>query len=301
MENFEYDLGNSTYIRNISYDIDSIIDKIRSTDNTEEIKQIVLYQHDKIFTHDNLVNNNINGIQELFMDINFLNILDNISGLLVPKLSETEIIFINKIIYDFFEYSSNITDKKVSDIQHKMNSIAATINQALSIALLARIGVNNATKLSILSRSSFKFETVIHRVNMFMYNSSFSDFEIKEIFRVIYGFDKIGESEYTVYQIGVRKFTSIFTYSMLEKCIRPDNKDFMIQFNRVSLVILKLLKELSFSDLEAVLLNYGNIINLYNINDPNKLRFLIKEHITEGEPMYTFIRNIENIHDIIIY
>lgn len=295
----DYNFDNTIYVKytNIVYDIDSIINKIKSSNDPNEIKQIILYQHDTIFTRDNLINNNIEKIQELFMDINFINILDDISGLLLPKLSESEFIFLNKIIYDFFIYSSKFyVDNKIKDIKTKMNSIAMNINKDIIVGLSSIMGINSALKLSIISRSSFKFDNIVHRVNMFIYDSSFDNWDIAKIYRIIYGDYKIGCE--LVYAIGVRKFSSLFTYTMLEYPKYDASKDFLLQFNKVSKIILDMLDDLTPTHLESILLNYINLISLYNMPE-NKLRFSLKEHA--GERLLFLIKRIEDLHNIYIY
>ena len=296
----DYDFNNTTYVRftNIVYDINSIINKIKKCDDPEEIKQIILYQHDIIFTRDNLVNNNIDKIKELFMDINFLTILDNISGLLAVKLSESEFIFINKIIYDFFVYSNSINSKEITEIKSKMHSIAYNINRGIILGFIPIMGVNEATKLSIISRSSFKYENIVHRVNMFIYDSSYDQDNISRIYRIIHGNYVFGCE--LVDAIGERKFASLFAYTMLEYTKEDADEHFIIQFNRVSNLIMHMLKDLRYDHLESVLLNYVNIVTLYNTPE-SKLRFSIKKHISMYEPIYNFIDSIEKKHNIYVY
>ena len=300
MDNYEYN-DNTTYVRYpIVYNIDSIIDKIKkcNKEEYENVKQIILYQHDKIFTYDNLINNNFDNIKELFTDIHFLDILDNISGLLALKLTETEIVFINKIIYDFLDYSKfDYKSKNVTDIRSKMYSIIRSINFVDITRLSPIIGINDAVTLSMISKSSFKYETIVHRVNMFIYDSSFDYGIISKIYRIIHGNYQFGCD--LVEAVGVRKFTSLFTYTMLEYANNEADDHFMGQFNSISKLILDMLNDLNSNDLENVLLNYANIINLYN-TPINKLRFSIKEHIKYGK-LSTFIKIIENKHNIYIY
>lgn len=295
----DYNFDNTTFVKytNIVYDIDSVINKIKSCNDPDEIKQIILYQHDIIFTRDNLVNNNIEKIQELFTDIEFLNILDDISGLLLPKLVESEFIFLNKMIYDFFIYSSRFyIDTKIKNVQTKMNSIAMNINKDIIIGLSSIMGINAALKLSIISRSSFKFDNIVHRVNMFIYDSSLDSWDIAKIYRIIYGDYKIGCE--LVYAIGERKFSSLFTYTMLEYPKYNADQKFLLQFNKVSKLILDMLNDLRPIQLESVLLNYANIINLYNTPE-DKLRFSLKEY--GNEQLVFFIKSIEELHNIYIY
>ena len=296
----DYDFNNTTYVRytNIVYNIDSVIEKIKKSKNPDEIKQIILYQHDIIFTRDNLVNNNIDKIKELFMDINFLTILDNISGLLAVKLSEIEFIFINKIIYDFFVYSNSINNKEITEIKSKMHSIAYNINRGIILGFIPIMGVNEAIKLSIISRSSFKYENIVHRVNMFIYDSSYDQNNISRIYRIIHGNCVFGCE--LVDAIGERKFASLFAYTMLEYAKEDADEHFMIQFNRVSNLIMHMLKDLRYDHLESVLLNYVNIVTLYNTPE-YKLRFSIKKHISMYEPIYNFIDSIEKKHNIYVY
>ena len=296
----DYEFNNTTYVRytNIVYSIDSIIDKIKNCNDPEEAKKIILYQHDIIFTRDNLMNENIDKIKNLFMDIDFLSILDNISGLLSMKLSESEFIFINKIIYDFFIYSNSINSKEITDIKAKMNSIAYNLNRGIILGFVPIMGVNEATKLSIIARSSFKYENIVHRVNMFIYDSSYDREDISVIYRIIHGNYTFGCE--LVSAVGERKFASLFSYTMLEYAKEDADEHFMTQFNRVSKLMMDMLKDLRYDHLESVLLNYVNIIALYN-TPKSKLRFSIKEHISMYEAIYGFIDSIEKKHNIYVY
>jgi hypothetical protein len=277
----------------IIYNIDSIIDKIKTCKDRNEIKQIILYQHDKIFTYTNLANKNIDGIKELFMDRKFLETLDDISGILSTKLSENEKIFINKIIYDYSVYSKNINNEEVEMIKQIMSCIAYTINRDLINDGLVNIlgSYKESTRLAIIRRSGFKIDKIIHKVNMFIYRTFLTEGQIASIYHILYG------DKYTN-QINIELFTSIFINSMLEYIDEDKHDNFSTQFNIVSEILFDMFCSLNLYDIERLLINYNVIIQLYGI-DTNKLRFSIKEH--SNEKLLEFIKNIEERHNIEIY
>jgi len=281
---------------NIMYDIDSIIFKLKRSEDKDEVKRIILNQHYIVFNYDNLVNGNREGIQELFMNLNFLEVMDNISGLLEPELQKSEIIFINKIIYDFFEYAGSINGGEVDKIRKKLMNISYNINIKMIRALSTFIGVNAARNLSIIARSSYKNSKVIHRVNRYI---TISDLELNEnsiatIYDIIYHL--YGDD------FNIKNITDLFTYTMLEyDCDDPtEDKSILAKFNMISSVMMKMLNNLSFDEMNIVLNNYTRTINLIGINSADKLRFSIKDHIT-SEYMINCISKIEEINNITIY
>ena len=289
---------------NIIYNIDSIINKLKSCDNINEIKDIINCQHNIIFTYDNLNNGNREGIQELFTSMNFLEVMDNISGTLVNNLIESEIIFINKIIYDYFEYTKQFNDSnEIILIKDKLLSISYTINSARISSLIPIIGVNKARLLSILSYSSYKMEKIVHRINNFIINTELDKKSISAIYYIIYGPPIIGNNMFD--ENINNKFVDMFCYSMFEYC-DSDDPEIVEVFNRISSILMDKLIDISvpFDNpvIYRVLVNYSNMISMMNI-DRSKLRFSIKEHLTRtsSESLKITINNIERMNNIEIY
>jgi hypothetical protein len=290
---------------NINYNIDSIINKLKVCDNIDEIKDIINRQHNIIFTYDNLNNGNREGVQELFTSMKFLDVMDNISGTLVENLKESEIIFINKIIYDYFEYTKQYNSTEINSIKDKLLSISYSINSSRIYSLAPVVGVNKARLLSILSYSSYKTEKIVHRINNFILNTELNKRDISNIYYIIYDgppmtiINNIFEKK----QLEINnKFVDMFCYSMFEYC-DSDDPEIIEMFNKISSVLMDRLIDISIPldnpVIYRVLLNYSNMISIMNI-DRNKLRFSIKEH-NNSEALKNAINNIEKINNIEIY
>lgn len=289
---------------NIRYNIDSIINKLKSCEDKEEIKNIINCQHNIIFTYDNLNNGNREGVQELFTSMKFLDVMDNISGTLVENLKESEIIFINKIIYDYFEYTKQYNSIEINSIKDKLLSISYSINSSRIYSLAPVVGVNKARLLSILSYSSYKTEKIVHRINNFILNTELNKKDISNIYYIIYGAPiTINNNIFDTNSEEINnKFVDMFCYSMFEYC-DSDDPEIIEMFNKISSVLMDRLIDISIpSDnpvIYRVLLNYSNMISIMNI-DRSKLRFSIKEH-NNSEALKNAINNIEKINNIEIY
>ena len=304
-------LNHNVNFTNIRYNIDSIVSKLK-TSNKDEMKEIITNQHNIIFCYDNLMNGNREGIQELFTSIDFLTVMDNISGSLVNNLINSEIIFINKIIYDYFEYTKSFNNtNEIITIKDKLLSISYSINFSMIRSFVPILGVNKSRLLAIISNSSYKSEKIVHRVNNFIMN--IGDLNIKDIytlFFIIYGpplidnIDKFNEKTQTINN----KFVDMFCYSMFEYCDTSDSnisQEMIDSFNNISNVLIEKLIEISVPIdnivIQRVLLNYYNMIFIMNI-DRSKLRFSIKEHIPrEANSLLEAISRIEKINNIEIY
>ena len=297
------DLNLSTHtvkFTNIIYDIDSIVNKLKTSNNLEEIKDIIKIQHNIIFTYDNLINNNREGIQDLFTTPIFLDALYSVSGLLVYNRSESEIIFINKIIYDYFEYSNSNN----SFIKERLLAISYNININRIRGFIPFFGVNNARLLSIISYSSYRIEKVVHRINNFIVNSDIDIRRLDVIYFNIFGYMFIKDVDLSnpfAYNSILKlnnKFTNLFSYSMFEYCESKDI-DAIKRFNKISKFFLDSIIEIGKDNAECfstILITYNSMINLMNI-DKNKLRFSIKEELRKikDESLDDILEQINNI------
>ena len=297
------DLNLSTHtvkFTNIIYDIDSIVNKLKTSNNLEEIKDIIKIQHNIIFTYDNLINNNREGIQDLFTTPIFLDALYSVSGLLVYNISESEIIFINKIIYDYFEYSNSNN----SFIKERLLAISYNININRIRGFIPFFGVYNARLLSIISYSSYRIEKVVHRINNFIVNSDIDIRRLDVIYFNIFGYmfiKDVDSSNPFAYNSILKlnnKFTNLFSYSMFEYCESKDI-DAIKRFNKISKFFLDSIIEIGKDNAECfstILITYNSMINLMNI-DKNKLRFSIKEELRKikDESLDDILEQINNI------
>lgn len=290
----------SFFSTNIRYDITGIIHKLIEDcrdNNINDIKNILINQHSLVFKYDNLVNNNRSFVQELFTGYKigsiFLDVLDSEIALL--DISEEEIIFINKLIYDYFEYSKIY--KSDNSIKEKMLSISYQINKNRIRLLTPLLGVNRSNILSILSYSSFIPEKVIHRVNDFIVvNSKPADLDnLLAVYNIL--FDILPND----HKLG-KKATDFIIYSMLEY-IGEFNllNDERLVFQKISSIIFSLLLIVAERDsvqLYYILKEYGNILKLLNINT-NKVRFYIKIKIESCKKDGTNKSNIYILNNII--
>lgn len=290
----------SVRFTNIIYDINSIVDKLNKSTSIEETKNIIKLQHNIIFTYDNLINNNREGIQNLFTSPIFLDALDSISGLI--PMTESEIIFINKIIYDYFEYSHNVN----SSIKEKMLAISYIINDARIKLFAPILGINAARILSIISYSSYKIEKVVHRVNNFIINNEFDITNLlSSIYTIIFGPVTIRGTFFDEDPLPNSKFVNAFCYSMFEYC---DSKDPEVieRFNEISNYLLQKIIILhdKLDIFSNILITYANMITLMNI-DKDKLRFSIKEELgkmkSDVSDIIAQINYIEEYNNITIY
>ena len=262
MDNNDFNIGygNINFV-DIRYKINSIIDKLCNSTDKEEIKRIIVNQSEIIFTYDNLINNNRDGVQKLFTSKLFLNVLDNVS--LILNLSESEIIFINKMVYDYREYVSVNKQEIDYEIYYIMQSILLHINSKKSKLLSSIIGMNNSLILSNLYYSSYKIEKVVHRVNNFIIHYASSIEEIYKIYKALYDNEQ--------------KMKDLFCYSMLETN-NSTNENEYIMFKMISNVLMIIIKEEAAKDNFDIILNYINTINLFGITN-DKLRFSIKDEL----------------------
>ena len=280
---------------NVRYDINGIINKLiieSASDNIDNIKNIIRSQHELIFKQYNLANNNRTLIQKLFTEysiaVKFLDSLEDVVGLL--ELSEEEIIFINKLTYDFFECTKRIHCANENTIKEKLLSITYKIN-AHRIRQLARyIGINNANILAIISYSSFIDEKIVHRVNDFV----ITNIRINDILDLMMVYDIMFQIIPNNNIDMNRKAQNYIIYSMLEYWNQEDiqnNTEEYIMFRNISLMIANIftLDSLSFLNLDSLLREYGNVLKLLNI-DFDKTRFSISKLVSSD-----FDRDTEDI------
>lgn len=310
-ENIDLSFDPTFSCTNIRYDITTIIQKLideSRNGNIASIKRILLDQHELVFKYDNLVNSNRLSVQILFTDeyvsMVFLNVLESVIGLI--NLSLEEITFINKIVYDFFEYSKSLHYEKENEIKQIMLSITYNINKFRISSLTSFIGINNANILSILSFSSFIDEKIVHRVNDFV----ITNLQITNIMDLTYMynimFNIIPNSAGEI----SKKGTNYIIHSMLEywDANSTHNEAEYKMFQNISLMILNILtwKTISYSSLMSILKEYGNTIKLLNI-DFTKIRFslekLARVDDTNNEKLKkinTIIKDFEIDYDIFI-
>ena len=151
----------------IEYKIENILEKIRNIDNLDEqeIKNIIVRQHTMILNYDLFLVSERDSALELFTNARFLSILLDIIGTL--DLSSHEITCINKLTYDYY-----VSKNKDSEISELLLDLSYFINNKTAIRLSAIYGIQGARILAMISKSSFKEDKNITRVNRFIVKSN---------------------------------------------------------------------------------------------------------------------------------
>lgn len=263
-DDFDFCYDPNFNITNIHYGINSIISTIKTKCDNNEIdlvKKIILNQHELIFNYDNMENDNVVLIQELFKNKKFLTLFSDICGLI--KYSKSELIFINKAVYDFFK---TYKPDKYTDIRGTLLSITYIINEDRVRDLTPMLGIEPARELAIISYSSYIMESVIHRINKFMVTRimEISIYNLRKLYELI-----LDLNGYT------RDVLNLFIYSMVESLSDQSNAIYINTFNAISDVLMSLLVDLDEVSLLDILKQYGGTITMMNI-PYNKLRFSMR-------------------------
>jgi hypothetical protein len=276
-EEFKLFFNTNFSINNISYSIDRIIQVIKekcANNEFDSLKDIILNQHNFIFNYDNLINKNLELIQELFTNRKFLPFFNDICGLI--NFSESEIIFINKIIYDYFEVNVYNNTININEIRQFLLSISYIINDDRIRKLTPILGVNIARILSIVSYSSFKIKKVVHRINEFVVNNlgHLDHSYLKIIYNILFYYPLLENTEYN--DADRKKIINLFIFSMMENYNQYDNTEYTTSFNKLSSIIFDILLNVDSGTLLELLKQYGTTISIFNINKET-LRFNIKD------------------------
>lgn len=287
-EDINISFGNLPNFASISYNILDILKQIKHNIDHREydfVKNIICKQHEIIFTYNNLVNENRPIIQSLFAESReFITIIHSIIGII--DLNKEEVIFLNKMIYDYFEfYNGNNLDY---DIKNQLLAISYIINKKSITALSSKMPLNQARILSIIMKSSFKIEKVVHRVNNFF----------------IDGIDMSLDDMVETYQLIYPKelYPEFICYTMFE--YSPGSGEIKNKFNRISNVVLNIISNeeiINFELFKNIFINYGNMIKMLGVTE-DKVRFKFKE-VIEKDPhniVLGYIKAVEYAYDVYI-
>ena len=230
--------------KTIEYEIDALVSKLKNVDNLtdEDIKNIIIHQHDVILNYDLfLMDTNTRKVaQDLFTNKRFLSILINIIGLL--NIDYTEKICLNKLAYDYYQKDNK--EQETCDLLYQLTTM---VNQKEVTILSGIIGINGAKILSMLKNSSFIDEKCVKRVNRYIVKSDL-DLNAQSIVNIYYLFNKFG---------------ILFSYSMLET--KPSNlTEFENRkFDNISIALISMLDSLTSNNILKVLQDYVYIQCLY--------------------------------------
>lgn len=241
--------------RSVEYQISTIVEKITNinTLNEEEIKSIIVRQHQTILNYDLfLASDESRGyVQKLFTNKRFLQIFLQVIGFL--QLPYDEIVCINKLAYDYYIIPGK--DPEISDL---LLQISYQINNILVIRLSGKLGINGARVLSMIANSSFKEEKNVHRINTFLVK--YGELSVQDIV--------------DIYCILFERFTYPFIFSMLESKPSGLSKSQLICFDNISLALLSILDSMTSEDIKRVLYDYAFTLKL--IRNDFSVRFSLK-------------------------
>lgn len=238
----------------VEYKIDQILDKIKHIDslNEQEIKHIIIRQYHMILNYDTFLANERVSALELFTNKRFLKILLDVINTL--DLSNDEIICINKLTYDYYVLSD-----KDAEISNLLLELSYFVNNKVAIRLSAILGIQGARILAMISRSSFKVEKNVSRVNWFIVKSNIaiSEQDIINIYCTIYD-----------------RFMYPIIYTMLETEPETLSELERKRFRAISAVIVRLLNSMTSTDIYTVISNYAYTLQF---SDTKDTRFSLKQ------------------------
>lgn len=248
---------NKPIFTSVEYTIDTIVDKIINIEelDKEEIKSIIIRQHRLILNYDLFLSSRKTRMyaQRLFSDAKFLEIFYSIIGLL--DLSEHEMMCLNKLAYDYY-----IIPEKDNRVSELLLAICNATNNIEVIKLSSKLSIPNARILSMISRSTFRVEKKIKRINNFLVkcNADLSAQDILDIMFILYD-----------------RFTDPIIYTMLES--KPDNltPEQSVRFDTISSVIITILDSMTSANIKKVLYDYAFLLRL-KFNGDVKVRFSMK-------------------------
>ena len=170
-------------------------------------------------------------------------------------LSTDEIVCINKITYDY--YTLNDKDENIS---YLLMELSYYVNNKTAIRLSAIVGIQGARILAMISKSSFKIEKNVRRVNRFIIKSNIA-LSVQDIINIYC----------TLYD----RFTYPIIYTMLDTHTEGFSDIEYTRYQAISSVVLRLLNAMTSKDIYKVLSNYAYILQLTNVGA--NTRFSIRE------------------------
>ena len=269
----------------IEYELKTIVEKIRNINNLSEseIRNIIFNQYKMILNYDLFLSDPSSRklAQELFTNNKFLKIFNDICNVL--NLTNDEIICLNKLCYDYYTL-----DEKDSTIMNYLLAISYQINDDKIIRLSSILGINGARILSMISKSSFKEDKRVQRINNFIIKYNEIDLTLQniiDIYCILYG----------------DRFSILFTNTMGEAYIENlvDIKE-KYRYTLITYAVILILESLTSDNISKVLYNYGFYLKLNKIE---KVRISLKSfNDYDINRIIKIINNIEkdNIYDLYI-
>ena len=249
----------SPVFESVEYKIDQILEKIKNINmlGEQDIKHIIIRQHDTILNYDRFLANERKYALKLFTNPKFLTILLDVIGTL--DLTDHEIVCINKLTYDY--YVSKDKDEVVSKL---LLDLSYFVNNKTAIRLSAIYGIQGGRILAMVSKSCFKIEKNIARINRFIIKSNIA-LSVKDII--------------DTYCILFDHFMYPIIYTMLE--LRPKNITTIEndRFTAISKAMIILLNSMTSADIYKVLSNYIYILQL---TDVKYTRFSLRSTCKQG-------------------
>lgn len=235
----------SQFIINIISNID-----LKSDD---EIKNFIQKYHISFLNYCLFTESDVsrNAMQKLFTNTRFLNLFFNIIGNL--KLDNIELIFLNRIAYDYWSLK-----EKDNDICNILLQISAYINNNLIIKLSSKMGINEARILAMISHSTDIQEIKVHRINRFLINCMNPVLDIQSMIDIMF----------FIYD----RFLYPIIYTLVEDESSCNNTECIGQYRNLQNAIVTILLSMPSEKITQVLTEYGYLLSNNKIVPHIKLK-----------------------------
>lgn len=252
-------LYQGSLFKSIEYEISNIVSKIDNIDqfDANQIKDIIIRQHNMILNYDLFLINNDNRQEalKLFTNKRFLDCFINVIRFL--DLDRHERICLNKITYDYYILPNK--DQEVADMLYRLTT---EVNGKEVIVLSGILGMHGAQILSMIRNSTFNEEKAVHRVNTFLIKCN-QELSVQQII--------------SIYCYLFERFTHPFVYTMMEAKPIGLTPEQNIKFDNISKAILEILNSLTSDDIRKVLQDYAYTLNMVKSNIT--VRFSLKSAV----------------------
>lgn len=220
-----------------------------------KIRDVIKYGN--YLDYDNFNNAKTRAIfQELWTNIRFINnvlTLLNIDENFLNMARKIYCTSINKIVYDYY---SDTSIEKDSDVLDTLLRIAYIVNYKYILRLSSMVGDKTASFICLGRFSSFDKRKCVERLNSFIINLGY-DFSVNDIIKI-----------YSIFYLD--SFTEVFINTMFDTNQESINN----QYDNISLALLYILEDMNSGEISKVLRAYSSNIMLLNLD--KKLRFSMK-------------------------
>lgn len=237
-----------------------------------KIRDVIKYGN--YLDYDNFNNAKTRAIfQELWTNIRFINnvlTLLNIDENFLNMARKIYCTSINKIVYDYY---SDTSIEKDSDVLDTLLRIAYIVNYKYILRLSSMVGDKTASFICLGRFSSFDKRKCVERLNSFIINLGY-DFSVNDIIKI-----------YSIFYLD--SFTEVFINTMFDTNQESINN----QYDNISLALLYILEDMNSGEISKVLRAYSSNIMLLNLD--KKLRFSMKNIAEEFIKIKNVISDLE--------